>query len=554
MWASGVNLAHELGHYFGLSHIFRSCFVPTDEDIANTSNSCTTWFSIEASIRQQLEGNCTTCPQLTAAQLNSGFAIRNQVMDGDGIADTGLSMHEYPPPPTGSVCDAGYRIPMVVNFRSGQNFDYGFFPVRKNPMGYYNCPPDAFTAGQIAVIRGALLTGARNQLMAKTTTNWNAAFSDANGWNLEGYYSTIAFPDINAGGRADVCGRGSGGINCALSDGSGAFTGTKVWNSTFSDANGWNFKRYYLTIAYPDVDGNGRADVCGRGAGGINCAKSTGNSFTLAQVWNSSFSDANGWTEEKYYSTIGFPNVNGANGADVCGRGGSGIYCATSNGSAFAGTALWHSGFSDANGWGSPQYYKTIAYPDVDGDGKADVCGRGNAGVNCAKSNGSAFLAATLWSSAFSDANGWNAIQYYSTIRFPDLNNDGKADVCGRGSNGVYCGISNGTTFTNLQRWTSQFGDVDGWNQPQYYRTIMFGDIDGDGNADVCGRGGEGVYCAYSDGQTFGDVQRITAEMSDPKGWNIGPQYYSTLRMVKPTTAFPMRICGRAGDGIHCTQ
>jgi hypothetical protein len=48
----------------------------------------------------------------------------------------------------------------------------------------------------------------------------------------------------------------------------------------------------------------------------------------------------------------------------------------------------------------------------------------------------------TRWTSNVSDAYGWNSDPaYYSTIQFVDLNHDGKADVCGRGSDGIYCGV-----------------------------------------------------------------------------------------------------------------
>jgi len=111
---------------------------------------------------------------------------------------------------------------------------------------------------------------------------------------------------------------------------------------------------------------------------------------------------------------------------------------------------LWLGDFSDAAGWNSDQsYWGTIQFPNVNGDGKADVCGRGIKGIYCSTSNGSAFLDTSLWLDNFSDAVGWKSDQsYWGTIQFPDVNGDGKADVCGRGSKGVYCGISTGLAFS----------------------------------------------------------------------------------------------------------
>ena len=79
--------------------------------------------------------------------------------------------------------------------------------------------------------------------------------------------------------------------------------------------------------------------------------------------------------------------------------------------------------FSDAAGWSAgPWYYATIRFPDVNGDGRADVCGRGAGGVVCALSTASSFTPAVapLWAGAYSDAGGWAAgPQYYGTIQFP---------------------------------------------------------------------------------------------------------------------------------------
>lgn len=76
--------------------------------------------------------------------------------------------------------------------------------------------------------------------------------------------------------------------------------------------------------------------------------------------------------------------------------------------------------FSDAAGWNAgPAYYATIQFPDLNGDGKADVCGRGVNGVACALSSGTSFGPFTVTSAALSDANGWKPAASASTIRFP---------------------------------------------------------------------------------------------------------------------------------------
>jgi hypothetical protein len=53
---------------------------------------------------------------------------------------------------------------------------------------------------------------------------------------------------------------------------------------------------------------------------------------------------------------------------------------------------------------------------------------------------GSGFSPPSYWTRDYSNAQGWAAeASYWETLRFPDLNGDGKADVCGRGVYGLYC-------------------------------------------------------------------------------------------------------------------
>src|SRR5690606_32296979 len=86
----------------------------------------------------------------------------------------------------------------------------------------------------------------------------------------------------------------------------------------------------------------------------------------------------------------------------------------------------------------APSAYAPPAFTDVDGDGRADLCARGGAGVRCWLSDGAGWpteLPPIPWS----DASGWDDITNYATIRMGDVNGDGLADVCGRANAGVVC-------------------------------------------------------------------------------------------------------------------
>lgn len=227
-------------------------------------------------------------------------------------------------------------------------------------------------------------------------------------------------------------------------------------------------------------------------------------------------------------------DLNGDGRADACGRGAQGVFCALSTGASFGAASLWSAAFSDVNSWGAgPEYYSTVRLPDLNNDGRADLCGRGAQGVFCGLNAGASFNSPALVSAAFSDANGWGVgPEYYSTIRFPDVDGDGRADLCGRGAQGVLCALGTGTGFGAVGTWSTAFSDTNGWAAgPEYYATMRFPDLNNDGRADACGRGAQGIFCALSTGASFGAASLWSANFSDANGWGVGPAYYSTIRL-----------------------
>src|SRR5581483_9337750 len=164
--------------------------------------------------------------------------------------------------------------------------------------------------------------------------------------------------------------------------------------------------------------------------------------------------------------------------------------------------------FSDDNGWADRRYLTTLRFADVDGDGRADICGRGSHEIQCflAGAEGGGFPPSARYAgglTAFSDDNGWGASSYASTVQLADINGDGKADICGRGSGGLRCFLANadGSGLSVLARYAGTlvaFSDVGGWSDVARDSTIHLVDLDGDGNKDVCGRGPTEMSCFLS--------------------------------------------------------
>lgn len=411
-----------------------------------------------------------------------------------------------------------------------------------------------------------------NQHTPYKTSLWSTQLNFLAGPISEAIYSSVNFPDVSGDGSSDFCFWNSTGTYCAIAQQASfagyqpnVFGGAKLWSSAYTSTGPQD---NWATLRFPDINGDGKADICVRRSFGISCAVSNGTAFVGATLRTASFSDSHGWTlGPGGWVTIQYADVNGDGRDDVCGRNSSGVWCAVANPSAaaFNPTSLWsfslsHSSFDTAS---------AISFPDVNGDGMADVCARNGTGVYCARSNGLAhFVSFSRWSSGF--INAWSDLKYLSTIRFADINGDGRADICGRASAGVICGISTGSNFTQSGTPQTPFLDSNGYGVQNRYGTFQLVDVNADGRADACMRGPNGVYCSlsittrYDPGQTvsylgnvatFTPTIRLTANFGDDASWNSSAAYWAT---VKPATTLAgsgyIGFCGRGAFGIICTN
>ncbi len=348
--------------------------------------------------------------------------------------------------------------------------------------------------------------------------------------------------DVNGDGTSDVCGRSKDGVVCDLL---GPAKAAEIKGPAWTDA-AWGDASTSTTVQFADVNGDGKADVCGRGVGGFTCQLSDGNAFPTT-IAGPAWSDKEGWNSPEYYSTLQLPDVNGDAKADACGRGYLGIECWLSDGQGFP-TAVKGPLWSDPTSWNMPEYYATIQYADVNGDGKDDVCGRNATGVLCYLSDGSGFPT-KVDGPAWSDAKGWSVPATGSTLRFVDLNGDKKADLCGRGADGLHCVLSKGDGF-DAEIVGPAWSDAAGWAKPEHYTTIVYGDVNGDGRADVCGRDASAFVCHTFDGSAFG-AAIPGPTWTDAQGWNK-PQQYTTIGMADVNHDGKDDLCGRAATGIVC--
>src|SRR5690554_69018 len=347
------------------------------------------------------------------------------------------------------------------------------------------------------------------------------ALDDGSGWGDSDNYTSIRMGDVNADGLADLCARANARVYCWLSDGAGF--PTRIDGPELSDAAGYDQIQYLSTLRLADFNGDGRADICVRSPTEFRCYPSTGDGFGPA-VLGPALKDDSGWDQPRNYGTIRMADVNGDGKADVCARANARVYCWLSDGAGFP-TRIDGPAWSNDT-WDHVRYWSSIRLADLNNDGRADLCGRDAEGVKCHLSEGDGF-GPEIAGPALTDASGWHDYSNYSTLRLADVDGDKYLDLCIRANAGMRCYLWNGAGFSN--RIDAGMLDENGWDNPHYFRTIQFADVNGDGKEDLCGRASARYYCWLSDGDGF--PTRVDGPLwSNANDWT-DIKYYSTIRL-----------------------
>lgn len=85
----------------------------------------------------------------------------------------------------------------------------------------------------------------------------------------------------------------------------------------------------------------------------------------------------------------------------------------------------------------------SIQYPDINGDGRTDACGRQTSGVTCVLSTSNGFLGGETISTPICKDNGTGGdspcsnTEHYNSVRYLDLNGDGLDDILWLGANAI---------------------------------------------------------------------------------------------------------------------
>lgn len=244
-----------------------------------------------------------------------------------------------------------------------------------------------------------------------------------------------------------------------------------------------------------------------------------------------------GWTTQDEYPRV-LGDVNGDGRADVVGFGGDGAYVSLGQADGtFAGASLGISAFGSseaAGGWVSENQYPRVL-SDVNSDGRADIVAFASDGVyvSLGQTDGT-FSGSTLGLASFgasASAGGWTSYTEFPR-QLSDVNGDGQVDIVGFAGDGVYVSLGQGNgTFAAATFGLAAFGTsagAGGWtDQDQYPRELA--DANGDGRADIVAFAGDGVYVALGQANgTFATPSFALASFGSSVsagGWTSDNQY-----------------------------
>ncbi|CAH2603213.1 VCBS repeat-containing protein [Rhodovastum atsumiense] len=326
------------------------------------------------------------------------------------------------------------------------------------------------------------------------------------GRNAGGWTSFDTFPrvlgDVNGDGRADIVGFGEAGVYVSLGQRNGTYGQPNLVLQNFAHgAGGWtSFNTFPRAVG--DVNGDGRADIVGFGDAGVYVSLGQRNgSFGQPNLVLQNFGhNAGGWTSFDTFPRV-LGDVNGDGRADIVGFGDAGTYVSLGqrNGT-FAQPNLVLQNFGrNAGGWTSFNTFPR-AVGDVNGDGRADVVGFGEAGTYVAlgQRDGSLAQPNLVLQNFAHGAGGWTSQDLFPRT-VGDVNNDGRADIVGFGEAGTYVALGqrNGT-FAQPRLVLQNFAHgAGGWTSFNTFPRAV-GDVNGNGRDDLVGFGDAGVYVALS--------------------------------------------------------
>ncbi|NNB97545.1 hypothetical protein HRD49_08485 [Corallococcus exiguus] len=291
--------------------------------------------------------------------------------------------------------------------------------------------------------------------------SFSTGYTDASGWN-DGNRFLAA--DVTGDGKSDLLARNAfGGFDTWVSNGT-TFTFAGTTSTAFTDANGWNEGLRFFVM---DVNDDGKDDLLARYANGaFEVYASNGLTLAYSAAFTTRFSDTNGWNEGHRFFVMdvdGAVSPTGRRAKELVTRDSWGAFEVwRSNGSVLAFSNTFSTELDNARGWDEGHRFIVM---DVNGDHRDDLAvRRTNGDLKFWRSNGTRLNEdATRIEAHFRNGAGWKFGHRY----FPmDLNGDGFDDLLARDPAGTFAvWRSSGTTLSAFSTFSTAFTDASGWNE-----------------------------------------------------------------------------------------
>lgn len=341
----------------------------------------------------------------------------------------------------------------------------------------------------------------------------------AGGWRVDKHLRLIG--DITGDGLADVVGFGDAGVYVSRAAGGGAFNQVQFVIADLGYDSGWRVDRHPRFLA--DLRNKGRADIVGFGDAGVYVALSNGDgsfTFTPIPVVTDFGYEAGSWRVDRHPRFLA--DLRGIGIADIVGFGDAGVWVALGDGQGgFGAPQFVVADFGYNQGWRVDRHPRFLA--DLSGNGRLDIVGFGDAGVYVARGRGDGtfdYTPVPVLQDLGYVAGGWRVDRHPRFLA--DVNGDGRADIVGFGDAGVYVALSNGDgtfTYTPVPVLAGFAYDAGGWRVERNPRFLA--DLRGVGRADIVGFYNVGVRTALSStGGAFGAIRVAAPDFGyEVRGW-----------------------------------
>ncbi|MCA8968356.1 MAG: VCBS repeat-containing protein [Planctomycetes bacterium] len=370
---------------------------------------------------------------------------------------------------------------------------------------YWNTKPSYYETIQTCDLDG----DGKAEIIARSAAGllaWNSdgtqlpgvlPFGDSQGYGAASVYRTIQTADVDGDGRDELLVRRKAGLFAYRHDGA---TWYQLPGSIALRTYIFDFPGHYETIQTADIDADGRDELLARTQEGLFAWKFDGSKWQQ-MPGSVPFSDAAGFDKPQYYETIQTADLDGDGRAEVLGRAAGGLLVYRFHGTAWIRLSATIN-ISDALGFDRPEYYGTLQAADIDGDGTDEVLIRFATGMFAYRySNGAFTQLAGI--GLLSNANRFDLVQNWRTIQCADLDGDGRSEVLARYYWGLTASKFDGSKWTTMPA-VEYVGDYNLYGLLPYTDTMQTADLDGDGRAEFLARLVTGLHVWKPEDLGFG--------------------------------------------------